>query len=291
MAKTKIVAVVGPTASGKSGLAMQIAKHFDGEIIAADSQTVRKSLDIGTAKPTKEDRSMVKHHLVDVIEPYERFTVGDFKRLALNAIDEINSRNKLAIMVGGSGLYIDSVLYDFSLREVPDKELRQQLESYSVEKLQSIISEKKLAMPANLRNPRHLIRVIETAGAQPAKSELMEGCIIVGINPPKEVLSTRIKKRIAQMMEDGLLEEVERILQEYGEPPQQVDAIAYRIALDHRGSVGAYDANSIIEKLATADKKYAKRQMSWFKRNKDIRWFEHADDANNYLVELLSDKA
>ena len=289
--KIKLLVVVGPTASGKTGLAMRIAQEFDGEIIAADSQTVKRGLDIGTAKPTQEERAAVKHHLIDVIDPYERFTAGEFKRQAEKAINEIYSRGRMPIIVGGSGMYIDALLYDFTFREVPDKNLRNELEEKSVEDLQKIIVEKDLPRPENWQNKRHLVRTLETRGEKPQRAKLREGAVVIGMRPPKEVLHARIEKRVEEMVKTGFIDEVDSLLKKYGHPPHDFDAIGYKIALENRDHTGNYDIEKIRQKFIQAHKQYAKRQLSWFKRNKDIQWFEHPDDAFNYITQLLSSKA
>ena len=190
-----ILFIVGPTASGKSSLAMEVARRLNGEIICADSQTVRRGMDIGTAKSTKAERAEIAHHLLDVIDPYERFTVSDFQQLAELAVKEIKSRGKLPIVVGGTGLYIDALAYGFKLRADADMDNRKVLDQKSVEQLKEIINERGLELPENDQNPRHLIRVIETDGQKSEKGKLKEGAMFVGLDPGKEELKKRIEKR------------------------------------------------------------------------------------------------
>ncbi len=285
--RSKILFIVGPTASGKSDLAMRIAREYGGEIICADSQTIRRGMNIGTAKPTKEDRKNVVHHMLDVIDPYDRYSVAEFKTAAQEAINKTRAKGKLPIVVGGTGLYIDALLYDFKFRETKSAMKREELEKLTVGELQKIVKRKNLSLPVNAQNPRHLIRTIESAGQPSEKGTRLRGSIVVGINPGNEILLRRIKKRLEIILKTGFLQEVDRIIEEYGKPPHNFDAISYKIALEHRNDKGEYNKDEIFKKITVSEKKYAKRQMAWFKRNSDIVWFEHADGAFEYLKKIL----
>ncbi len=280
--------IVGPTASGKSDLAMKVAKKFNGEIICADSQTVRKGLDIGTAKPNKQEIKEIQHHLIDIIEPFEKFSAAEFQKLAKTSLKNIKNRQKLPVVVGGTGLYIDSLLYNFNFRKSVSRYSRQELDSKTVEQLQEIITESGLELPKNQRNPRHLIRVIEAQGESSKKSSKMPGSIIVGIDPGKEVLKSRIERRIQKMLKSGFLDEVESIIEKYGMPPKEFDAIGYKIALKHRTAEDDFYIEAIEEEFIKSDMQYARRQRSWFRRNKDIVWFEQAEEAFEYIKNHLS---
>lgn len=281
--KQRMLFVYGPTASGKSDLAMHVAQHFGGEIIAADSQTVRRGMDIGTAKPTVEDQKAVPHHLLDVIDPYGRFTVFDFKRLAESAIEGIQSRGRLPIIVGGTGLYMDALLYDFSMRPSAGEHSREELEEMRVDQLQGIITDEGYEMPQNKQNPRHLIRTIETQGQVPQKQEPRAGAIIVGIDPGVEKLQQRISLRADAMLEAGLSQEISNLVEKYGSPKQDFDAILYKIIYKNHN----IDANELKEKMIIGDRQYAKKQRSWLRRNDDITWFEDPENAFEYLKKLL----
>ncbi|MDO8591992.1 MAG: tRNA (adenosine(37)-N6)-dimethylallyltransferase MiaA [bacterium] len=285
--RPKLVAIVGPTASGKSDLAMRLAGEFDGEIICGDSRTVYKSMDIGTAKPTPEDQAEVKHWGLDLVEPGQRFTAADFKKYAGNAIADIRSRDKLPILVGGTGLYIDSVIFDFGFRDDINLLKRQKLEGLSVPQLQKIIQEKGYKMPENKQNKRHLIRTVETKGqAGSRKNRLPTGVILVGILPTDEVIKARTGQRAKQIFADGILNETKKIVRKYGkEAIYSTGGIVYGICLKVlEGSVPEAEA---IEEFQKADWQYARRQKTWFKRNPHINWFNSPEVAYKAIKKQL----
>lgn len=269
-----LLAVVGPTASGKTGLAIEIAKKYNGEVIAADSRTVYKGLDIGTAKPDAKERQGVPHWGLDLVGPGETFSVADFKKYADDKITDIVSRGKLPILVGGSGLYIDAVLYDFSLAP-QDETLRHQLSALGVKELRQMIVEKGYPMPQNDQNKRHLIRTLERRGAETSKKELAAGNLIIGIDPGRDELKKRIVERAGLMLDAGVMEEVEWAFAHYPIESEALTGGIYRIFRDVIW--GDLDKQSAVEKFVFSDMHLAKRQITWFKRNPDINWFESAD--------------
>lgn len=277
-----LIFIVGPTASGKSGLAMTLAEKFNGEIICADSQTLRKSLDIGTAKSTMEDRQKIKHHLLDVIEPYERFSVAQYKEMAQTAITDIHARGKLPIIVGGTGLYIDALYFDFNVSEdSSNSEQKKELELKSVSELQEIIRANKFPMPENENNPRHLIGVILREGKVSDDVTPVPNALIYGLMPEDEALKSRIAKRVDQMFDNGLVDEVLNLIYEYGEPPAKLDAIGYPIVAQMiNGEINEIEAKQM---FVQAHWQYARRQKSWFKRNKHIQWFQDVKPAFEHI--------
>jgi len=277
--------IVGPTASGKSGLAMQIAKEYNGEIVCADSQTIKVGLDIGTAKPSKADQLAVAHHLIDVVEPYEKFSVAKFKNKADFAVNDIYSRGKLPVVVGGSGLYVDALLYDFEFRPTSVGINRDELNNKTAAQLQKMINDRGLILPKNELNPRHLIRTLESEGAPSQKGAIRQGSVVIGLNIHKDTLEKRIEKRIEKMFVDGFVDEVRAIINKYGEAPKDFDAIGYLIIM--RMLKGEITENEAKELLLIAHRQYAKRQRSWFKRNKDIIWFENTEDAFEHIKNLF----
>lgn len=286
--RPKLVAVVGPTASGKSALALQIAQEFNGEIIAVDSRTVYKGMNIGTAKPTKADQVKIKHWGLDLVEPGQRFTVYQFKRYAQNAISDIQSRSKLPILVGGTGLYIDSVVFDFGFRQDADLAKRKKLEVMNIEVLQDFIREISLPMPFNFKNRRHLIRTIETkAQTSSRKNRLPKGVILIGILPADEVIKERIDQRAKQIFADGVLSETKKLVREYGKDTlASTGGIVYKICLEILA--GKITEAEAIEKFQKADWQYARRQKTWFRRNKFIHWFSDTEQAYSAIKHRLN---
>jgi len=208
MAANPIIAIVGPTASGKTSLAIELANRWDGEIICADSRTVYKHMDIGTAKPTSEEQSQVPHWGIDLVEPDEPFSAADFKRYAYEKIADVRSRGKVPFLVGGTGLYVDSVLYDFQFGPPADEGLRKKLEAMSLEQLHAYCAEYNILLPENSKNKRYVIRAIEQNSISDInKSSLQQDSYIVGIATKSDELRTRIVTRTEQLFDQNVAEE------------------------------------------------------------------------------------
>lgn len=281
----KLLAIVGPTASGKTSLSIDIAKQFNGEIIAADSRTVYKYLDIGTAKPTVKEQSGIKHWALDVVGPGQKFTVASFKELAIYAIKDIRSRGKLPIIVGGSGLYVDAVLYDYSFAP-ENPEFRKKLETLGNLKLIEMIKQQGLKLPENYKNKRYLIRTLEKGYNEPQKKELSRDTLIIGINPPKEILTKRITKRAKAMIDMGVVEEIKNAYKIYQDGSEALNGGIYKSFKPFiDGKITQEDA---INNVVTSDLKLVKKQITWFKRNPNINWYESAKEA---YKEVVSSKA
>lgn len=281
-----LVVIVGPTASGKSALAMEVARRFNGEIICADSRTVYKGMDIGTAKPSKEDQAEVRHHLLDVVEPGEQFTAADFKHLATKAISDINSRGKLPVIVGGTGLYVDAILFDYEFGKSADPEQRALLQEMTIEELQQICTDRQIKLPVNSLNKRHLIRAIELGGLLKQEKKLKQNTIVVGIAPDKEVLRTRITRRVAEMIKGGVLEEMRSLAQQSSRDNEAMTGNIYRIFSDI--PAGDEPSQSAVEQVIRADMALAKRQMTWFKRNPAIIWSDNPAELLTKIAHFLS---
>lgn len=289
MSLAPLVVIVGPTASGKSDLAMNLAKKFDGEIIAADSRTIYKGLDIGSAKPTKLDRSLVKHHLIDVVSPNEKYTAARFQKDATLAIEDINNRGKLPIMVGGSGLYIDSVIFNYEFSPAADHGLRAKLSKFSIADLQHKATELGISKnDINFHNRRHLQRAVEAGGVKKNNKKLRQNTYVVGLAIDKDQLVTRINARIDTMVKQGLIVEVEGLIKLYGSDNEAMTGIGYRaLAKYFDGQMSLVEA---IENFKRGDLLLAKKQMTWFRRNKYIHWYTDPRQAEISVGSFLNKK-
>lgn len=270
-----LIVVVGPTASGKSALAMRIAQKYDGEIIAADSRTVYRGMDIGTAKPTPADQALVPHHLIDLRNPDESFSVAEFKELAQAAINDILSRGKVPVLVGGTGLYVDAVLFDYQFGAAPNTAERARLSALSIDELQDICRENNITMPINSRNKRHLVRAIELGGLLNHKKKLGNNTLVVGISTDRETLRRRIEQRAHEMVDAGVLGEVAMMGVRYQWAGEAMKGNIYRVF--HQVVEGTMSIGDAIEEFVRSDMALAKRQMTWFKRNPHILWSSEPD--------------
>lgn len=280
-----LIVILGETASGKTALAIELAKRFDGEIISADSRTVYKEMDIGTAKPSKAERIQVPHHLVDVVSPDEKFTVADFQRLAQQSMKNIYERQHIPFLVGGSGLYIDAVIYDFELLPPPDPAERKRLQKMSVQELQTEIMEKGYQIPANKNNPRHLTRVIETAGKVSQKNPLRSNTLLLGLSLDRDELKKRIAARADRMIEQGLVSEVRYVGEKYGWESSALQAPAYRAFKKH--VAGDSSLEEAKNEFMYSDLQLAKRQRTWFRRNSSIQWIDSLEQAESMVDKFL----
>jgi tRNA dimethylallyltransferase len=282
-----LVVILGATGSGKSALGLHLARLFNGEIIAADSRTVYKGMDISTAKPTLPEQRSVRHYLIDVVYPYQTFTVADFKTKAQEAIKEIALRGKAPFLVGGTGLYIDALLYDFTLRPtVISQGERELLSKKTIEELQQYILMKGLSLPKDIQNPRRLVRTIEADGILPERAHLRQNTLVVGISMSRLELKERITHRVNKMVESGLVGELELLSSKYGWGTPALQTPGYK-------AFRAYlEGSSTLEeaKLAFArnDMNLAKRQQAWFKRNKDVHWVSSQDETVELVTTFLN---
>lgn len=288
-ARPRLVVIVGPTASGKTALAIEIAKAHNGEIICADSRTVYKGMDIGTAKPTQEEQSQVRHHCLDLVTPDQTFTAAQFQQCANAAIDEISSRGKLPIMVGGTGLYVDSVLFDYQFGPAADLGWRSQLELMSNDELIYYCQNNSIDLPKNLGNKRHLIRAIELGGINNNRDKHMrDNTLVVGITTEKEILASRIADRAKSMFNQDIVAETTTLVSKYGLQNEAMTGNIYPIVW--RMIEGKITRPEAIEQFIKADIWLAKRQRTWFKRNKDIIWSDDKNELKTKIEHFLSNK-
>jgi tRNA dimethylallyltransferase len=289
-----LLVIVGETGSGKSALALHLAQRLDGELICADSWTVRREVTIGTAKPSLADQKLVPHHLVNVAGPDEDFTAALFKRLANESIDDIHRRGKLPILVGGTGLYIDGVIYDFGFLPAGDRQLRERLNILSQDELITKITKMGLELGSiDTGNKRRLIRLIETNGAQPTRQSQRANTLIIGIKIDHEELGIRINQRIDMMLKNGLEAEVRDLVSIYGWDCEALKGVGYAQWKPY--FLGTQTLAETRLKIVKATLDLAKRQRTWFKRNKSIHWFSTpieydaiVDLVTTYLDTLIS---
>ena len=280
-----LIVITGPTASGKSGLALELAHEYGGEIICADSRTVYKGMDIGTAKPTQKERLYVKHHLLDVIQPNERFTAADFQRLARDAIADIRSRNKIPFLVGGTGLYIDSIVLGFEFGDDADPQKRKLLEEKTVEELVTLIKDQHLDMPTNSLNKRHLLRVLEQRGVNKVRRNgPIENSYVVSISTDKNVLEQRIRERTEQIFASGVLDEARELGEQYGWQSEAMTGNIYPILREVLD--GHLTIDEAKERFIIRDRQLAKRQITWIKRHDFVHWYS-LDEARKEISLIL----
>ena len=280
-----LIVIAGPTASGKSNMAIELAEQYGGEIICADSRTIYEHMDIGTAKPSREDQARVPHWGLDIVQPDETFSAADFKKYAFQKIDEIRARGHVPFLVGDTGLYVDGVIFDYQFGPAADLEKRAELEHMSVDDLYKYCIQNNITLPENEKNKRYLIRAIERKNTSGTRLMTpINNCIIVGITTEKDDLRARIAKRSEQLFDDGVVEEAKMLGEKYGWETQSMTGNIYRLA-------HAFLNNEITQqefklRNETADWQLAKRQLTWLKRNKFITWLQ-LDEVKKYIARVL----
>ncbi len=282
-----LVVITGPTASGKTGLAIDIAKRFNGEIISADSRAIYKGMDIGSAKPTIAERDGIPHWGFDLVEPGERFTAYDFKRFADAKIKEIRARSRLPILVGGTGLYIDAVIFDFQfITTNSTREFRRRLEAMTLGELHVYCEKNNIILPENSKNKRYVINAIERKNISgKRRSEPIENTIVVGIATDRDVLRSRIIQRSEQIFHDGVVNEATILAKKYGWNSEAMTGNIYPLIRRHLS--GDLTLLEVKEAFITLDWRLAKRQLTWLKRNPFIRWGS-LGELRSYLYDQLA---
>ena len=271
--KTPLIVIVGPTASGKTSLAINLAEIYGGEIICADSRTVYKDMDIGTAKPSYEDCQRVPHWGIDLVYPYEYFSAAEFKQYSLKKIEDIRSRNKIPFLVGGTGLYIDAIVFDYKFGNKSDVKKRTLLEKLTIEELWEYCSKNNIELPDNYNNKRYVIRCIEQGGINNSrKVEINNNIIVVGISTDRDNLRKRIKDRIEQFFDNNVVEEARILGKIYGWDNRAMSGNIYPIL--HKYIDNKINIEEAKAEIFYRDWHLAKRQMTWFRRNKNIEWLE-----------------
>ena len=299
--KPIVYVIGGPTASGKSKLAVELAKKVNGEIISADSMQIYKEMNIGTAKVNKEEMQGVQHYLVDFVSPDERYSVSNFKKDAEKAIEEILEKGKTPIVVGGTGLYIDSLIYGIEFQdEEVDLEYREKLNKIAdeegLENLYKMAQEidPEAMKKISVNDKKRIIRALEIyhktgktkteQEAQSRKNEVKYEYKVFAITMDREKLYERIEKRVDLMIEQGLIEEVKQILNKYHTFPTAMQGLGYKEVVEYLE--GSCTKEEMIEKIKKETRHYAKRQLTWFRKNKETIWLdgEKSTDENVSII-------
>ena len=303
-----LVVILGPTASGKTALSLHVAEQLQGEIVSCDSVAVYRELEIGTAKPSREERKRVPHHLIDIAGPAEAVTAGDYSRMARKAIAEINAREHLPIVVGGSGLYLRALLEGLFPGPPRSEELRTRLRERAAERgsdyLHKLLRriDPAAAQTIHANDVPKVVRALEVSisarapmtGLWQQGRDVLQGFKIlrVGLNPDREALYARINQRAREMFSAGLLEETRTLIDRYGASVWPLNSLGYKQAMQHlRGEISLEQA---IVAAQQGHRNYAKRQMTWFRREPEVHWiaeFGSSATAQEQVVELIRNRA
>ncbi len=301
--KPKIVVIVGPTASGKTALSIEIAKKINGEIISADSMQIYQDMNIGTAKVTKEEMQGIQHYLIDIVSPEERYTVSDFKQAAENAIEEILHKGKVPIVVGGTGLYVNSLIYGIEYQDMQfDEMYRNQLmkKAETEEGLKELFEKATKIDPDAIskissNDKKRIIRVLEifkATGKNKTEMEILSrqkgvkyDYHVFGISMDREKLYHRINTRVDKMIEQGLIEEVDGLCKKYKKFPTSMQGLGYKEVVEYFEK--KLSKEEMIEKIKQESRRYAKRQLTWFRKNQEITWLDAENDLQNNIHIIL----
>ena len=300
--KHKVIVICGPTASGKTALSIELAKKINGEIVSADSMQIYKDMDIGTAKPTKQEMGEIKHYLLDFVSPEDRYSVAQYKQDAKKAIKEIINKGKTPIIVGGTGLYVDSLIYEIEYNDIKlDEEYRKKLEKIAEEQgLEELYKKAVEIDPEAMKkisqnDKKRIMRVLEIYRStgktkteqekESRKNPVEYDYRVFAINWDREILYQRINKRVDIMVDQGLIEEVKEILNKYDKFPTAMQGLGYKEVVDYLN--GIYTKEEMIEKIKLETRRYAKRQLTWFRKNKQTIWLDGTNDIQNNINIIL----
>ena len=283
-----LIVIIGPTSSGKTSLAIQLAKKYRGEIVCADSRTVYRGMNIGTAKPSLGEQQGVSHWGLDLVDPGDSFSVSQFKDYARQKIKEIRSRGNIPFLVGGTGLYIDSVIFDFQFGAKYSKEKRANLQEMTISELQQYCVNHDVSLPENSKNKRYLIRAIERAGKKSSGLEVpLSNTIVVGITTGKQLLRQRITDRAKKMFKDCVVEETIELANNSGWCNEAMTGNVYPII--KKLIEKEIDEDQAIREFIVSDVNLVKRQLTWFRRNPFIEWGD-VYSCEQYLSRVLDSK-
>ncbi len=296
--KPRVIVIVGPTASGKTSTSIEIAKELNGEIISADSMQIYKEMNIGTAKPSMEERDGITHYLMDIILPDELYNVTMYKKMAEAAIEEILAKGKLPIIVGGTGLYVSTLINGIEFSEVKeDAEYRKEMQALAESKGPNYIHDMLrevdpvAADNIDMNNIRRVIRALEiykvtgktkTQLDEESKKEIKYDYMVYGIETPREKLYERINLRVDKMLEEGLIEEVKSLLEKYELSKTALQGLGYKEVKAYLEEQITYD--EMVEILKMETRRYAKRQLTWFRKEEQIKWYS-LDEITERILE------
>ena len=302
--KPKVIAIAGPTASGKTALSIELAKRLNGEIVSCDSMQIYKDMNIGTAKPTVEEMQGIKHYLIDCISPEHRYSVSEYKKQAIEAIDNIISRGKMPIIVGGTGLYLDALIYGIDFQEIEfDREYREELEEIAKtqEGLDKLYLKAKEIDPEAIKiisnnDKKRIIRILEIYKAtgknktEQNKESLKNGVkydfLVFALNWDRKTLYDRINLRVDLMIEQGLVEEVRNLIKKYQNFPTAMQGLGYKEVVKYFN--GEFTKEEMVEEIKKQTRRYAKRQLTWFRKNKNTIWLNGEDGLEQNIHIILS---
>ena len=301
--KPKVIVICGPTASGKTALSIELAKRINGEIVSSDSMQIYKDMDIGTAKPTKEETKDIKHYLIDFVAPDQRYSVAEFKKDAENAIEEILAKGKTPIIVGGTGLYVDSLIYGRQYQDIEiDENYRNELEEIAKKQgLEKLYEQAQKIDPEAMKkispnDKKRIIRVLEIYKAtgknkteqeiESRKNEVKYDYKVFAINMDREKLYDRINKRVDIMLEQGLIQEVQSLVKKYNEFPTAMQGLGYKEVVQYLKNEISYD--EMVDKIKMETRRYAKRQITWFKKNKQTIWIDGQKDLQENIDLIIN---
>lgn len=303
--KPKVVVIVGPTASGKTALSVELAKKINGEIISSDSMQIYKDMDIGTAKVTKEEMQGIQHYLVDFVSPDCRYTVSDFKRDSENAIKEILKKGKTPIVVGGTGLYVNSLIYGIEYQDMKfDEEYRNKLMEIAEteEGLKSLYDEanridSEAIQKISSNDKKRIVRILEiynATGKTKTQQEILSrqngvdyDFKVFGITMERSKLYERINLRVDIMIEQGLEKEVKELVTKYSEFPTAMQGLGYKEVVEYFD--GKITRDEMIEKIKQESRRYAKRQLTWFRKNKETIWLDSQNGIEKNIDIILEE--
>ncbi len=290
-----LIVILGPTAAGKTKLAIQLAKQFNGEIISADSRQIYRGMNIGTGKDlTAYQTASINCHLIDILPPDRQFSVAEFQKLAVKKIKAVQQKNKLPFLVGGTGLYLSAIIDGFKIPAVPpDPLLRQKIDRMPLrEKIACLEKNDPLALKnIDIKNPRRLNRAVEVCLSGKKLSQLRQtgqplfNTLQLGIKLTREQLHRKINRRVESMLKQGLIDETRQLLKRYGPTDILINTLGYSEIIDYLNK--KTDLSQAVELIKLHTRQYAKRQLTWFKRDKHIHWIDNPRQAEKLIKNFL----